>query len=399
MFVGFLYELRRRKIPVGAQEALSLARALEAGLHDSSLEGFYDVARALCVHSEAHLDAFDQAFLAHFKGIEEKGQALAGELLDWLREAAEKPPRQRSAAESAALDALDAATLQALFEQRMREQRRRHDEGQRWIGTRGTSPFGNAGKAGAPEGFRIEGDGGGRSALKTADARLYRGYRDDQVLDTRATGMALRKLRAFTREGAPDELDLEGTIDATARNAGELEVVLRPPRRPDTRVLLLLDVGGSMTPHAHVVDRLFSAAKQATHFRELRTYYFHNCVYGRVYRTERFSDPIPVPALLGDCGPHWKLVVVGDALMAPYELMLRSNGTDLFDEGGPEGIVWLMQLAEHFHRHVWLNPEPQSAWWAQTVRTIRKVFPMFTLTLGGLGEAVTHLVRRGAARA
>ncbi len=219
------------------------------------------------------------------------------------------------------------------------------------------------------------------------------------MLDTRALGMALRKLRAFTREGAPDELDLEGTIDATARNAGELEVVLRPPRRPDTRVLLLLDVGGSMTPHAHVVDRLFSAAKQATHFKELRTYYFHNCVYGRVYRTERFSDPIPVPTLLADCGPHWKLVVVGDALMAPYELMLRSSGTDLFDEQGPEGTVWLMQLAEHFQRHVWLNPEPQSAWWAQTVRTIRKVFPMFTLTLGGLGEAVTHLVRRGAARA
>jgi len=399
MFVGFLYELRRRKVPVGAQEALALARALEAGLHDSSLEGFYDVARALCVHTETHLDAFDQAFLAHFKGIEEKGQALAEELLQWLREAASKPPRERTREESAALEGLDVATLQALFERRMREQRERHDGGNRWIGTRGTSPFGHAGKGGAPEGFRIDGEGGGRSALKTADARLYRGYRDDQVLDTRAMGMALRKLRAFTREGAPDELDLEETIDATARNAGELEVVLRPPRRPDTRVLLLLDVGGSMTPHAHLVDRLFSAAKQATHFKELRTHYFHNCVYGRVYRTERFSDPIPLPSLLADCGPHWKLVMVGDALMAPYELMLRSSGTDLFDPEGPEGIVWLMELAEHFHRHVWLNPEPQGAWWAQTVRTIRKVFPMFPLTLGGLGEAVTHLARRGAARA
>jgi len=356
MFVGFLYELRRRKVPVGAQEALALARALEVGLHDSSLEGFYDVARALCVHTEAHLDAFDQAFLAHFKGIGEKGEALAEELLQWLRDAAAKPPRERSPEESAALDALDAAALQALFERRMREQRERH-------------------------------------------ARLYRGYRDDQVLDTRAMGMALRKLRAFTREGAADELDLDGTIDATARNAGELEVMLRPPRRPDTRVLLLLDVGGSMTPHAHLVDRLFSAARQATHFKELRTCYFHNCVYGRVYRTERFSDPIPLPSLLADCGPHWKLVMVGDALMAPYELMLRSSGKDLFDADGPEGIVWLMQLAEHFHRHAWLNPEPQSAWWAQTVRTIRKVFPMFPLTLGGLGEAVMHLARRGAARA
>jgi uncharacterized protein with von Willebrand factor type A (vWA) domain len=211
--------------------------------------------------------------------------------------------------------------------------------------------------------------------------------------------MALRKLRAFAREGAPDELDLEGTIDATARNAGELEVVLRPPRRPDTRVLLLLDVGGSMTPHAHLVDRLFSAAKQATHWKELRTYYFHNCVYGRVFRTERFLDPVPVTTLLADCGPHWKLVVVGDALMAPYELMLRSTGLEMYDERGPEGVVWLMQLAEHFHRHAWLNPEPLTAWWAQTIRTVHRIFPMFPLTLAGLGEAVNHLARRGAARA
>jgi len=397
MFVGFLYELRRQGVPVGAQEALALARALEAGLHDSSLDGFYEVARALCVHSEAHLDGFDRAFLAHFRGVSERGEALAEALLEWLRQAADKPPRDRSPEESAALDALDAAALQALFEQRMREQRGRHDGGAQWIGTAGTSPFGHSGRQ-VREGLRVEGEGGGRSALKTADARLYRGYRDDQVLDTRAMGMALRKLRAFTREGAPDELDLDGTVDATARNAGELEVVLRPPRRPDTRVLLLLDVGGSMTPHAHLVDRLFSAARQATHFKELRTYYFHNCVYGRVYRTDRFLDPVPVPALLADCGPHWKLVTVGDALMAPYELMLRSGSLGAFDGEGPEGIVWLMQLAEHFHRHVWLNPEPPGAWWSQTVRTIRKVFPMFPLTLAGLGEAVTHLVRRGPAR-
>ena len=398
MFVPFLYELRRHRVPVGAQEAVALARALEVELHDSSLDGFYDVARALCVHTEAHLDAFDQAFLAHFKGIESAGQALAEELLEWLRQASAKPARDRTPEESEALEALDVAELQALFERRMREQRRRHEGGDRWIGTRGTSPFGNAGRT-AVEGFRIEGQGGGRSALKTADARLYRGYRDDQVLDTRAMGMALRKLRAFAREGAPDELDLEGTIDATARNAGELEVVLRPPRRPDTRVLLLLDVGGSMTPHAHLVDRLFSAAKQATHWKELRTYYFHNCIYGRVFRTERFLDPVPVPTLLADCGPHWKLVVVGDALMAPYELMLHSTGLEMYDERGPEGVVWLMQLAEHFHRHAWLNPEPPTAWWAQTIRTVRRIFPMFPLTLAGLGEAVNHLARRGAARA
>src|SRR5262249_10293017 len=364
----------------------------------SSLDGFYDVARALCVHDEAQLDAFDQAFLAHFKGIESRGQALAEELLEWLRQASRKPPGERTPEESAALDALDTSALQALFERRMREQRRRHEGGDRWIGTRGTSPFGNAGRV-AVEGFRIEGQGGGRSALKTADARLYRGYRDDQVLDTRAMGMALRKVRAFTREGAADELDLEGTIDATARDGGELEVVLRPPRRPDTRVLLLLDVGGSMTPHAHLVDRLFSAARQATHFKELRTYYFHNCVYGRVYRTERFLDPLPASTLLADCGPHWKLVVVGDALMAPYELMLRSTGLESYDERGPEGVVWLMQLAEHFHRHAWLNPSRPTARRAQTTRPCARTSPLLPLPLAGLGEAVAHLARRGAARA
>jgi uncharacterized protein with von Willebrand factor type A (vWA) domain len=247
MFVDFLYQLRRHRVPVGAQEAVALARALEVGLHDSALDGFYEVARALCVHGVAQLDAFDQAFLAHFKGIESQGQQLAEELLQWLRDASEKPPRERSPEESAALEALDSAALQALFERRMREQRQRHEGGDRWIGTRGTSPFGNAARQ-AAEGFRIEGTGGGRSALKTADARLYRGYRDDQVLDTRAMGMALRKLRAFTREGAPDELDLDGTIDATARNAGSWRwcSVPAPSRHPGAAPPL--DVGGSMTP-------------------------------------------------------------------------------------------------------------------------------------------------------
>ena len=196
--------------------------------------------------------------------------------------------------------------------------------------------------------------------MKTADARRYRGYRDDRVLDTRSLGVALRKLRAFQREGAFDELDVEGTIDATARNAGELEIILRPPRKPTTRVLLLMDVGGSMTPHAHLVNRLFSAARKATHFRELRTYYFHNCVYGRVYRTEGFGEPLSVSELLAECGPHWKLVLVGDALMAPYELLMRAGSHGRYSQDGVEGVVWMMQLAQHFERSAWLNPEPPS---------------------------------------
>src|SRR5450631_910627 len=395
MFVGFLYELRRRKVPVGTQEAVALAQALQAGLHDSSLEGFYDVARALLVHNEAHLDAFDQAFLAHFKGVQEQGNALLDELLGWLEEAAAKVPAERSPEEEAALTALEPEALRALFERRMREQPRRRgveaagsaEERARF----GTGPQGEAGDS-------ADGFGGRQGAMKTADARHYRGYRDDRVLDTRLLGVALRKLRAFQREGAFDELDVEGTIDASARNAGELEVILRPPRKPTTRVLLLMDVGGSMTPHAHLVNRLFSAARKATHFRELRTHYFHNCVYGTVYRTERFGEPVTVGELLAECGPQWKLVVVGDALMAPYELLMRASAHGRYSEEGVEGVVWMMQLAQHFERSAWLNPEPPNSWWSPTIRTLRNVFSMFPLTVDGLGEAVGHLTRGGVRR-
>jgi uncharacterized protein len=393
MFVGFLYELRRRKVPVGAQEANALAQALEAGLHDSSLEGFYDVARSLLIHSETHLDAFDQAFLAHFKGIKDESDALLAELLEWLEQAAAKDGKDRTSEEEGALSALEPSALRELFQRRMTEQNRR-GEGLSSASQRsrpGRGPQGEKGDA-------AEGAPGRRGALKTADARLYRGYRDDRVLDTRSLGVALRKLRAFQREGAFDELDVEGTIDATARNAGELEIILRPPRKPTTRVLLLMDVGGSMTPHAHLVNRLFSAARKATHFRELRTHYFHNCVYGSVYRTEGFGEPVSVPELLAECGPHWKLVLVGDALMAPYELLMRAGSHGRYSQDGVEGVVWMMQLAQHFERSAWLNPEPPNSWWSPTIRTLRSVFSMFPLTVEGLGEAVGHLTRGGVRR-
>jgi uncharacterized protein len=392
MFVGFLYELRRRKVPVGAQEAVALAQALEVGLHDSSLDGFYEVARALLVHNEAHLDAFDAAFLAHFKGVQDAGDALLEEFLGWLEQASGKEEGERTEEEEAALSALEPEALRRLFQERMAEQARRQREG---TGEGEAEARARGGKGPLGEGGTAEGTGGRKGAMKTADARLYRGYRDDRVLDTRTLAVALRKLRAFQREGAFDELDLEGTIDATARNAGELEVILRPPRKPSTRVLLLMDVGGSMTPHAHLVNRLFSAARKATHFRELRTYYFHNCVYGAVYRTEGFGEPLSVAELLAECGPHWKLVVVGDALMAPYELLLRAGPGGRYSQEGLEGVVWMMQLAQHFERSAWLNPEAPGSWWSPTIRTLRTVFSMFPLTVEGLGEAVGHLTRGG----
>ncbi len=229
--------------------------------------------------------------------------------------------------------------------------------------------------------------------MVSADARKYRPYRSDVVLDTRMIEVALRKLRVFAHEGADEELDIEGTIRETARNAGELEIVLAPPRRSNTRVILMMDVGGSMDPHAYVLSQLFSAAKRASHFKELRTYYFHNCVYGRVWKTEAFLEPVTIHDLMGECNATYKLVMVGDALMAPYEL-LGSSGF-IGDEGRVAGIEWLRRLKEHFHRAVWLNPENWRGYRGTTIDPISQVFPMFDLTLEGLGEAVTELLRGG----
>jgi len=395
MFIGFLYELRRRGVKVGAQEAVALARALAAGLHDSSVEGFYHVARALLIHSEAHLDAFDQAFLFHFKGVEEAGLKLTQELLEWLREA-EGRRATLTPEEKALLDAMSLEELERLFQERLKEQKERHDGGNKWIGTGGKSPFGHSGAA--RKGIRVGGPGGNRSAIRVAEQRHYAAYRDDQVLDIRQMQMALRKLRAFAREGHPDELDLEETIASTARNAGELEVVTRPPRRPNTRVILLMDVGGSMDPYAELVSRLFSAASKSTHFKELRTYYFHNCVYGRVYKGPLTGGMMSVPELLAQCGPHYKLIVVGDALMGPYELLIRGGGLGWQDEDAREGIWWLAELSRHFERSVWLNPEPVTAWGQATIQEIRRVFSMYPLTVAGLGEAVAHLTRGKTAK-
>ena len=389
-FVPFLYELRARKVKVGTQEAVALARALKLGLHDSSLDGFYHLARAICVHRESDLDAFDEAFLSHFKDISVASLALVEELETWLNDPLQR--KELSEEELAALKSLDMEALRKLFEERLREQKERHDGGNRWIGTGGTSPFGAFGAN--PSGIRVGAQGGGRSAMGIADARRYRPYRSDIVLDIRQIEVALRKLRAFQREGQDDELDIDGTIDATARNAGELEIVTRPPKKSNVRVLLLMDVGGSMDPHAELVSRLFSAAKRASNLRALKTFYFHNCVYGRVYETERFSDPVRLDDLFHELGAEWKLILVGDAAMHPAEL-LGAGDYEYYATGhhGPAqtGLTWLTKLSDHFRRTAWLNPDPPTYWRGGTAEQIARVFPMFTLTLDGLGDAIHHL--------
>jgi hypothetical protein len=393
MFIEFIYALRAQKVPVGVQEAVALAGALAEGLHDASLDGFYYVARSLLIHNEAHLDDFDRVFSNHFKGVPLEAKKLADELLDWLRD----PIRMRTLSEEerAAIEALDLDEVLRRLEERLKEQTERHDGGNRWVGTGGTSPFGRGGEN--PYGVRVgpPGGGGRGGAMKTADARQYKPYRQDLVLDVRQIEVALRKLRSFLREGTIEELDIEATIDATAKNAGELEIITRPPRRPNTRVVLMMDVGGSMDPYAHLMSQLFSAAKRATHWKELRTYYFHNCIYGKVYKTEGFQEPVKIPDLIRECGKNYKLVLIGDASMAPYELL----GSSGYGEERAPGIAWFHMLRNHFDRSVWLNPDGIGPYAHPTVDAIKEVFPMYALTLEGLGQAVGELMRGSRARA
>jgi hypothetical protein len=391
MFLGLLFRLRNLGVPVGAQEAVALAEALAAGLHGSTPTGFYYTARSVLIHHEGHLDAFDRAFLAEYAGITADA-AVTDELRHWLAEAAAGSAPDLEFHE---LTPEQVEELKREFERRLAEQKERHDGGNYWIGTRGSSPFGHSGAA--RPGIRVGGSGGNRSAVHVADARRYSGYRSDITLDTRQLEVALRRLRAFVREGAADELDIERTIDETARNAGEIEIVTRPPSRPDTHVVLMVDVGGSMYPYSALMSRLFSAAKRATHFKELRTYHFHNVVYGQVYATDRFTDPKWVHDLLAECGSHYKLIMVGDALMAPYELFAGGAGF-AGDTARRSGLEWLQLLADHFTDHVWLNPEPQSRWIGTTIEEIGRVFPMHPMTVDGLTEAMALLNRGAPAR-
>jgi uncharacterized protein len=391
--VPFLYSLRAKNLRVGAQEAVQLARALSLGLHADSLDGFYYLARALMVHRESDLDKFDEAFLEHFRGITIESARIVDDLEQWLKDP--KILESLTDEQRAALQELSTEELRELFEQRLKEQRERHEGGNRWIGTGGTSPFGTGGEHPSGMSLRSGSPGGrrGRSAMGMADARRYRPYRTDLVLDIRQIEVALRKLRAFIREGSEQELDIEATIDATARNAGELEIIVRPPKKSNVRVLLLMDVGGSMDPFAHTVSQLFSAARRASNFRELRAYYFHNTIYGRVYSTDSLMEPVEVPHLVEQLNARWKLILVGDAAMAPGELLGTGPWGSPAGERALSGLDWLLYLSQHFERSVWLNPDPPQYWTGGTSRVIGEVFSMHHLTLEGLTDAMTRLSR------
>jgi uncharacterized protein len=388
-FLDFFYNLRAHRVPVSTHNWLALMQALGEGLHGDSLDGFYQVARCLLVSSETHYDGFDQAFAESFRGVERDLRRLADELQEWLAD-----PKQLlhlDPALRAALEAMGIEELRRQLLERLEEQKKRHEGGNRFIGTGGTSPFGQGGMH--PSGIRMGGQGGGRSALAVADARRFAAYRRDLVLDTRQIAAALRRLRTMARKGdQEEELDLDETVDATARNCGDLEIVTRPPRKNDVRVLLLMDVGGSMEPYARLVSRLFSAACSSGGFRELRSLYFHNCVYRRVYEDAAFGKPVEVDALMQRHDAHWRLIMVGDAYMHPGELLM-SSGNWWDGTRGPTGLTWLARLADRFARSAWLNPEPPQLWDAPTIAAIHEVFPMFPLTLEGLDALVRELQR------
>ncbi len=408
MFLPLVYRLRSAGVPVGVTEAVALADALGKGAHGNTFNGYYFTARAILIHHEGHLDAFDQAFAQTYGAVAAELGAdgsLSAQIRQWLEDARKQAElRTEQAAEQPWPDEEQIAEWRKLFEARLAEQTERHDGGNYWIGTGGSSPHGQGGTADA--GLSTGSTGGGRSAVHIAQERAYQGYRSDLVLDIRHFEVALRRLRTFLREGAEVELDLAATIDATARNAGDIEVITRAPRRPDTHVLLMVDIGGSMHPYSQLMSQLFSAAKKATHFKDLQTFYFHNCVYGRVYTNENFTDSLWVHDLIRRYDARYQLIMVGDALMGDYELHMRGagrpreapRGGSLDTMGwagvrGVSGLEWLRTLREHFAQSVWLNPEPAGRWSGTTIEQIASVFDMYPMTVDGLTDAMAALNR------
>ncbi|MFZ2104029.1 MAG: VWA domain-containing protein [Roseiarcus sp.] len=389
MFLTFFTELRRARVPVTPREYLDLVRALELDVADHSIEDFYRLARATLVKDERQLDKFDVVFAAVFKGILSLSEAVEAVELpeEWLRKLAEKflTPEER-----AEIEKLGFEKLMETLRQRLAEQKGRHQGGSKWIGTGGTSPFGAYGDH--PEGVRIGQDKSRRgSAVKVWDKREFKDFAGDEALGPRNIRIALRRLRRFAREGAEDELDLDGTIRSTA-DKGYIDVKLRPERRNAVKVLLFLDVGGSMDWHVETAQALFSAAR--LQFKRLEHFYFHNCLYESVWRDNRrrFDERTPTAGLLNAYGRDHRAIFVGDASMSPHEILSPGGSVEHLN---PEpGATWLKRVVEAWPRSVWINPTPPAQWdYSHSTRIISSLFGdrMFALTPDGLEAAMRTL--------
>jgi uncharacterized protein with von Willebrand factor type A (vWA) domain len=392
MFISFLDELRRAGIAASPKEHLALLEALDADAIEMIPEHFYYLARAIYVKDEGLIDRFDQVFSRVFKGIFGGGAAGLGQPdlpEDWLKAVAE---RFLSPEEMAAIQSLGSwDEIMATLKQRLDEQKGRHEGGNKWIGTRGTSPFGNAGYN--PEGVRVGGDSRHKRAIKVWDKREFRNLDNARDLGVRNMKLALRRLRRFARDGAADELDLDATIAGTA-NKGYLDVAMRPERRNAVKLLLFLDVGGSMDPHVLVCEELFSA--MTAEFKHLEFFYFHNCVYEGVWKdNNRRSVRVPTLEVLRTYGRDYKLLFVGDAQMSPYELSMAGGSVEAMN--AEPGAVWLERMVDAYPATAWLNPIPDTHWrYSQSTAMIRTLIAdrMFPLTLDGLDRAARSLSRK-----
>jgi len=391
MFFSFLDELRAAGIPASMKEHLVLLEALERDVIERRPEEFYYLARATFVKDEGLLDRFDQVFAKVFKGIETSyGTQQAEVPEEWLKAVAEK---YLSAEEMKKIKSLGSwEEIMETLKRRLEEQQGRHQGGSKWIGTGGTSPYGNSGYN--PEGVRIGGESKHKRAIKVWDKREFKNLDNQKELGTRNIKVALRRLRRFARQGAADELDIDGTIDGTARK-GWLDIQMRPERHNAVKLLLFLDVGGSMDPHIKLCEELFSAA--TSEFKHLEFFYFHNCIYEGVWKDNRrrFTERTPTWDVLHKYGHDYKLVIVGDAAMSPYEISHPGGSVEHFNEEA--GAVWMQRLTHVYPAAAWLNPVPQAHWgYSQSTQLIRQLMSdrMFPLTLAGLDDAMRTLNRK-----
>ena len=391
MLVDFFLHLKAAKLPVSTREFLTLLEALQRGVVANDIDDFYVLARTCLVKDEALYDRFNLAFGSYFKGAAGIFD-IRGEIPEeWIRKLIEGNLSEEDKALVESLGGWD--KLMETLKARLEEQRGRHQGGSKWIGTAGTSPFGAYGFN--PEGIRIGQEAGGnRSAVKVWDERTFRNLDDSVELNTRNIKIALRRLRRFAREGVPEELDMPGTIEGTAKNAGWLDLHMVPERRNRVKVLLFLDVGGSMDPHIRNCEELFSAAK--TEFRLLEYFYFHNCVYDYVWRDNRRrrNERIATFDILHKYGPDWRLIFVGDAAMSPYELVQAGGSVEYLND--EPGILWLKRLFDLYRHAIWLNPEPERTWnyTRSTQMVLEALGPrMFPLTLDGLQRGIAALRR------
>ncbi len=390
MFARFYHELRSAGVPASLREYLTLMEAMEADLADRKVEDFYYLSRSALVKDERNLDKFDRVFAHVFKGVESLAETTVAIPEEWLKVLSQKFLTEEEKREIEALGGWD--KLMETLKKRLEEQKGRHQGGSKWIGTGGTSPFGSGGYN--PEGVRIgrEGARQGR-AVKVWEKRDYRNLDDNVELGTRNIKIALRRLRRFARKGAPDEFDLGGTIDATARH-GYLDIQMRPERRNLIKVLIFFDAGGSMDPYIRVCEELFSAAR--SEFKHLEYFYFHNCLYDFVWRDNRrrWTEKFPTWDVLHKYPHDYKVIVVGDASMSPYEIAVPGGSVEYFNEEA--GAVWIERLLGIYESAVWLNPTPQKHWdLSPSIRMMRQLFSerMYPLTLSGIDKAMSELRR------